>query len=51
MSCVLVIDDMLLFRVPLPLLLYLGGQGYKEGTELVTIMILIRTLSLTSPYK
>jgi hypothetical protein len=38
-SCVLIINDLLLFKVLLPLLLYPRGQGYKEGTELVTIMI------------
>jgi hypothetical protein len=39
----------LLNRVLLPLLLYPwgGGQGYKEGTESVTILILIGSLYQT----
>jgi hypothetical protein len=47
MSCVLVIDDMLLFKVPLPLLIYPKGRGYKEGIESIIIMIIIMILSLT----
>jgi hypothetical protein len=32
--------------VPLPLLLYTGGRGYKEGNRVSYNMISIRTLSL-----
>jgi hypothetical protein len=34
------------FGVPLPLFLYLSGQGYKKGNRVSYDMILIRTLSL-----
>jgi hypothetical protein len=34
------------FRVPLPLVLYPRGRGYKEGNQLSYNMILIWTLSL-----
>jgi hypothetical protein len=35
-------------RVPLPLLSYVRGRGYKEGNRIGYNMILIRTLSLLS---
>jgi hypothetical protein len=47
MFCILVIGDLLSFKVPLPLLLYLRGGGIlQERYESVTIMILLCTLSL-----
>jgi hypothetical protein len=49
-SCVLVIGDLLLFKVLLPILLCLGGGGVgiQGRFESVTIMITIRTLSLVA---
>jgi hypothetical protein len=41
-ALVLVID----LGVPLPLLLYQGGRGYKKGNRVGYNMISIRTLSL-----